>query len=129
LASEFPPDANVKENITYAQYKAGTSVTAPSGRTGVPGRRILVMGITKKSTVWFDPADPTYETGDMKTYKYGAFFLKKKVTTAGQIQIEYIGDRVTVGSGNTCAACPVGTLSDAETRSFSSGIAVPVLYR
>ena len=110
LASTLPPDTNIKEsggsgagNYSYSQYRAGTSAVAPTaGRVGVAGSRILIMGIMKKST-WVNPpgADGTYEIGSMQTYKYGAFFLKKRPTSTGQLQLEYIGDRVTMPGGGS----------------------------
>lgn len=136
-ANAFPPDANIRESsgsgagdYSYADYKANTNVLAPTDRTGVPGRRLLVVGIMKKST-WYNPpgANGAYEYGTFQTYKYGAFFLKRRPTTAGRLQLEYIGDRITIGGGNNCTTCSSGTLTTTQTSDMSSGIAVPVLYR
>ena len=136
-ANYFPPDANVREssgtgagNYSYANYKAGTSLLAPTGRTGVAGRRVLIMGIMKKST-WTNPpgANGAYEYGTLQTYKYGAFFVKNRPTDLGRMQLEYIGDRVTIGGGNNCTTCSSGTLTTTQSSDMSSGIAVPVLYR
>ena len=84
----------------------------------------------KKST-WTNPpgADGAYEYGTLKTYKYGAFFVKKRPTDLGKMQLEYIGDRVTIGGGNNCTTCSSGTLTTTQSSDMSSGIAVPVLYR
>jgi Putative Flp pilus-assembly TadE/G-like len=135
FATEFPPDTNIKENITYAEYKAGTNTTAPmaggSVRPGATaGRRILIMGIMKKST-WFNPAgaDGQYEYGTFQTYKYGAFFLKKRPTSTGRLQLEYIGDRVMVPGGGGCATGTSNTLTTTQTADMASGFTAPVLYR
>ena len=83
----------------------------------------------KKSSWWIDPADTSYEIATMDMYKYGAFFLRKRPNSSGQLQLEYIGDRVTVPAGNNCATCAVGTLTNTQSSDTTSGIAVPVLYR
>jgi Flp pilus assembly protein TadG len=133
MAAEFPPDANIRQNITYDQYKNGSPSTAPTASStgvgsGVAGRRILVLPIMKKDSWWIDPNDPNYETASMKAYKYGAFFIKRRPSSSGQIQLEYIGDRVIVPAGNACA-CPTGPGFVAAGADTTSGLAVPVLYR
>src|SRR2546425_4627442 len=49
---DMPPDTNVKENITYAQYRNGSPSQSPS-HTGVPGRRIVIIPIVKYAE--YDP--------------------------------------------------------------------------
>jgi Flp pilus assembly protein TadG len=127
-SSAYPPDANVKQNITYAQYKTATSgssnFTAPTNGTGVPGRRILVLPIMKGSDFWFDGNTDLQGT---KTYRFGAFFLKAKPSGTSNngladLKLEYIGDRVTVGNANY-------NPSRALDSTTAKGLAMPVLYR
>jgi Flp pilus assembly protein TadG len=107
---QYPPDTNIKENISYDAYRAGTSVQPPS-HTGVPGRRIVLIPIVKKSE---------YDQGrNVVTFnRFGAFFLRTKAGqgNGGDIQAEYIGDRIVIGGamynpgggpGNPLLAFPV----------------------
>jgi hypothetical protein len=43
---DHPPDTNVKNNITYAQYRDNTSFQSPT-HTGVAGRRLVIIPIIK----------------------------------------------------------------------------------
>ncbi len=90
-----PPDTNIKEGITYAQYKSGLSQyqQAPS-HTGVPNRRILIVPIVALSE--FDNGRDTVHIG-----KVSAFFMQNKVPNGngGDIQAEYVGPWVPVGNG------------------------------
>jgi hypothetical protein len=94
-AATYPPDTNIKQGITYAQYASGLSQhqLAPSN-PGVPNRRILLIPIIRENeygngrdTVCFD--------------RVGAFFMRDQVPNGngGVIRAEYIGDRVTLGNG------------------------------
>jgi len=127
-ASNFPPDTNITQNITYAQYKAatpgGSNWTSPSN-TGVAGRRILVLPIMQKNS--FVALDPNGDFANITFSRFGAFFLVKKpvINTSNNtadIKLEYIGDRITVGSG---AINPAYTLN----ATTGTNLAVPVLYR
>src|SRR5258705_5740757 len=42
----MPPDTNIKENITYDQYRAGSPLQSPS-HTGVAGRRVVIIPFVK----------------------------------------------------------------------------------
>jgi Flp pilus assembly protein TadG len=125
----FPPDANVKENITFDQYRKAAQGSAffdaPDNTTGVPGRRVLILPMIQKSS--FKVLDSAGDLANMTVSRFGAFFITKKVVVntkmnAADIQLEYIGDRVTVGSGSVN---PTRTVNN----SVAKGLAVPVLYR
>ena len=44
--TDHPPDTNIRENITYTQYRDGTSTQAPTN-PGVAGRRIVIIPINQ----------------------------------------------------------------------------------
>ena len=76
-ASDFPPDTNVKENITWNQYRNATPGSANwqspnAGHTGVSMRRVVLIPLIKLSE--FDNGRDT-----VSFYKFAAFFLQKKV--------------------------------------------------
>jgi hypothetical protein len=109
---DMPPDTNIKENITYDQYKAGSPSQAPRN-IGVDGRRVVVIPIVKqdqydsgRSTVRFD--------------RFGTFFLQTKVGSGngGDLVAEYIDDIVIGQGGFNPNGAPVNGL-----------MAVPVLYK
>jgi hypothetical protein len=110
----FPPDNNIKENITYEQYVQRTSTQAPR-HPGLPNRRVVLLPIVT-------PAE--FENGrDMVTIKrFAPFFLQTKVGNGngGDIGAEYIGTPVTIGSGfyDTTAGPNPGP-----------SITIPVLYK
>jgi Flp pilus assembly protein TadG len=89
----FPPDTNIKEGITYAQYLAGSPSQAPSN-PGVVGRRVVLIPIMKVSE--FSGGRTSVQIDH-----FGAFFLRNKVQggNGGDLQAEYIGVGVVVGSG------------------------------
>ena len=91
--TDHPPDSNVKEDITYDQYKAGSPMQAPN-HTPVPGRRIVIIPIVKYAE--FDPG-----RNEVKFNRFGQFFLRKKVGGGhgGEIEAEYIDDIVVQGKG------------------------------
>jgi Flp pilus assembly protein TadG len=88
-----PPDTNIKEGITYQQYRDGTPTQAPS-HPGVPGRRIVLIPIVKEDE--YDNG-----RGRVRFNRLGAFFLRSKAANGngGDIQAEYIGDRISIGKG------------------------------
>ncbi|MBX3277163.1 MAG: hypothetical protein KF868_04065 [Acidobacteria bacterium] len=112
LPSEYPPDTNIKNNITYAQYRDGTSTQAPVN-PGVPDRRIVIIPIIKLS-------DYNTSTNTVKFDRFGVFFLRSKVPNGngGDLVAEYISDRITVAQGDYD---PNGGTGNAQ-------LAVPVLY-
>lgn len=125
----YPSDTNIKENITYAQYKTATpgssNFTAPSsGTITQAGRRIMILPIMQQSSFWFDGSN---DTQGAKTVRFGAFFMVKKPSGSSNngladLKLEYISDRVTVGNANFN---PSRTLDSTTAK----GLATPVLYR
>jgi Flp pilus assembly protein TadG len=98
-ADDYPPDTNVKENITWAQYRDAVSGSSnwqspKAGHVGVPMRRVVLIPMVKLSE---------YDNGrDTVTfYKFAAFFLQTKVQggSGGDVQAEYIGERIMFGKG------------------------------
>lgn len=111
--TDHPPDTNIKENITYAQYRDGSPSQAP-GHTGVPGRRIVIIPIVKLAE--YDQGRDT-----VKFNRFGQFFLQSKVGNGngGDIQAEYINDIVVAGKGGY----------DPNGGPANNLMATPVLYK
>jgi Flp pilus assembly protein TadG len=111
--TDHPPDTNVKNDITYAQYRDGTATQSPT-HTGVPGRRIVIIPIVKLSE--YDQGRDT-----VKFNRFGQFFLRSKVGNGngGDIEAEYISDIVVVGKGGY----------DPNGGPTNNLLAVPVLYK
>jgi Flp pilus assembly protein TadG len=111
--TDHPPDTNVANNITYAQYRDGTVTQAPP-YPGVAGRRIVLIPIIKKSE---------YDQGhdQVRFNRFGVFFLRSKVGSGsgGDLVAEYIQDRITVSQGDY----------DPNGGTGNALIAVPVLYK
>src|SRR5262245_23496272 len=111
-----PADLNVKDNITYSTYKAGTGAQAPTQGAGRADRRIMVIPIARIS-------DYNHDNKKVSNVRYGVFFLTKKAVVSGGVatmQLEFITDSVVVGdsSYNPTIACNSSTM-----------VTVPVLYR
>ncbi|HEY0386388.1 MAG TPA: hypothetical protein VGC64_10270, partial [Pyrinomonadaceae bacterium] len=111
--TSYPPDTNIKENITYQQYRDGTATQTPS-HPGISGRRIVLIPIVKQDQ---------YDQGrnEVRFDRFGAFFLRTKAGNGngGDIQAEYIGDRIVTGSGTY----------DPNGGPANSLLAIPVLYK
>jgi len=111
-ATSYPPDTNIRENITNTQYFNKSPLTAPS-HTGKDDRRILIMPII---------APGTYNPSSVTIVKFGAFFLRSRLNrngaNAGNMDVEYLGDGYVIGSG----------FFD-PTGSAGSNLTVPVLYK
>ena len=107
-----PPDSNIKEDITYDQYKTGSPSQAPKN-TGIDGRRVVVIPIVKEGE---------YDQGRnvVKFNRFGTFFLQTKVGggSGGDLVAEYIDDIVIGQGGFNPNGAPVNGL-----------MAVPVLYK
>jgi Flp pilus assembly protein TadG len=118
-ADDYPPDTNVKENITWDQYRDAVSgspnwQSPKAGHTGVPMRRVVLIPMVKLSE--FDPGRDT-----VKFYKFAAFFLQAKVDggSGGDVKAEYIGERIMFGkNGYKPGGGPV-----------NPQLAQPVLYK
>jgi Flp pilus assembly protein TadG len=106
-----PPDTNIKENINYTQYRAGSPTQSPS-HTGVPGRRVVIIPIVKLSE--YDQGRNT-----VKFNRFGQFFLRTKVAGNGDLSAEYISDIVVAGKGGY----------DPNGGATNNLLAVPVLYK
>jgi Flp pilus assembly protein TadG len=110
--TDHPPDTNVANNITYAQYRDQTITQAPP-YPGIAGRRVVIIPIIKKNE---------YDQGNdqVRFNRFGVFFLRSKVGggNGGDLVAEYIEDRITVSQGGYD---PNGGTGNAQ-------IAVPVLY-
>ncbi len=117
--STFPPDSNIKENISATDYKnrASGQVTVPNPNgPGKDDRRLLIAPIILPGTY------PAYTTN---IQAWGVFFLKSKVPTpngncsnipgCGAIPVEYVG-KAPVGSVYGDPVC-------------NSGLTTPVLYK
>ena len=111
----YPPDTNIKEGITYQQYLDEAGPKQSPSHPGVACRRVVLIPIVEKSQ--FDNGRT-----NVKIKGFGAFFLRSKVPggNGGDIQAEYIGEGVVVGSG---FYDPNGPPNDGPP------ITKPVLYR
>lgn len=122
----YPPDTNVKENITWDEYSKylgcgrpgaiacnSQFVKAPA-HAGTDMRRVVLIPLVKVSE---------YDNGRdvVKFFRFGAFFLKTKAGNGngGDIQAEYIEDRLAVGEGGYDPTGPAG----------DPLLAAPVLYK
>ena len=110
---DFPPDTNVKEDITYAQYLDTNGPKQEPTHAGVDNRRVVLIPIVKVSQL---------DNGrtNVQIDRFGAFFLRSKVQGNGDLQAEYIGIGVVVGSGEYD---PTGTTNPGPP------IRKPVLYK
>lgn len=111
----FPPDLNVREGITYAEYLDANGPKQSPRNPGVAGRRVVLIPIVKASE---------FSGGrtNVQIDHFGAFFLRSKVQggNGGDLQAEYIGVGVVVGNGEYD---PTGTTNPGPP------ITKPVLYR
>lgn len=109
----YPPDTNVRENIEHKYYDDPSYQQKPQ-HNGVPGRRLVLVPIVKKSE---------FENGrDTVSFdRFALFFLQTKVGNGngGDFQAEYIGTRQAYGAG---AYKPGGGPVTPE-------LAMPVIYR
>ncbi|MCA1817072.1 MAG: pilus assembly protein TadG-related protein [Acidobacteria bacterium] len=124
--TEYPPDENVKANITYQQYldaqqqlDAGatpnaSTYQAPTRGTPVRNRRVVLIPIIKKSE--FDSGRDS-----VRIDRFAAFFLQTEVGNGngGDITAEYIGIRTVLGRGGY----------DPSGGNPSPELTIPVLYK
>jgi len=121
-----PPDTNIKEDIEYDDYAdmlgCGRAeaipcdsqyVRAPS-HLGVDNRRVVLIPLVKTSE--YDQGRDT-----VRFFRFGAFFLKTKAGNGngGEMQAEYIEDRLAIGEGGFDPTAAAG----------DPALAAPVLYR
>ena len=99
-AATFPPDVNISQGLTVAQYLAGSPSQAPS-HTGQEDRRVLVMPV-------IEPLDPG-ASPTITITKFGAFLLRNQVAPGsncgphtwcgGTLDLQYLGDAFAIGKG------------------------------
>lgn len=89
----FPPDANIREGITRAQYRDPAFFTAPT-HTGVWDRRLIVVPIITPDQ-YDDAAKIITPT------KFGAFFMNSSLGNGqnSPLYLEYIGLPAVIGNG------------------------------
>jgi len=119
-ATDFPPDTNIAQGITFQQYDDRTVVTPPSPGPGQDQRRILIVPIVAPGTYTGTPVSAP-------TLKFGAFFLKSLPTVdspcskvndgCAHFQVEWIDERLVIGRGSYTPGA--GTTS----------LTLPVLYK
>jgi len=124
--NQEPPDTNVKEGISWDDYSKylgcgrpgaiacnSSYVTAPT-HTGVDMRRVVLIPLVKVSE--YDQGRDT-----VKFFRFGAFFLRTKASggNGGDIQAEYIEDRLAIGEGGYDPTAAAG----------DPLLAAPVLYK
>jgi Flp pilus assembly protein TadG len=114
----YPPDKNVKQNISYADYAAASPsdpahFQAPA-HAGVDQRRLVIIPLVKKSE--FDTG-----RGVVRFTRFGLFFLRTPVSngSGGDFQAEYVQETLVVGSGGF----------DPNATSPSVQMTIPVLYK
>jgi Flp pilus assembly protein TadG len=116
---DHPPDVNVKENITWEQYRNATPGSnnwqAPSpSHKPVPLRRVVLIPLVRQDE--FDQGRNT-----VRFDRFGAFFLRTKASggNGGDIVAEFIEERLVFGRGGfRPGGGPV-----------NPALAQPVLYR
>lgn len=114
----YPPDLNVKQNISYADYAAATAsdpghYQAPA-HAGVANRRLVIIPLVEQSE--FDQG-----RGVVRFHRFGLFFLRTPVSngSGGDFQAEYVQETLVVGSGGY----------DPNGSNASMQMTIPVLYK
>lgn len=121
-----PPDTNVKQNITWDDYSKYFGCGRPNAipcdsryaqspsHPGVDMRRVVLIPLVKVTE--FDQGRCT-----VKFFRFGAFFLKTKAANGngGEIEAEYLEDRIALGEGGYDPTAAAG----------DPALAAPVLYR
>ena len=107
-----PPDTNIAEDITYAQYRDQTVTKAPK-HPGVAGRRVVFIPIAT--------ALPGNGRDTIVVDRFGVFFLQSSVGggNGGDIKAEYVTDTVLAGNSGY----------DPSGGPTNSKLAIPVLYK
>jgi hypothetical protein len=120
-ATDFPPDSNIAQGLTYQQYNDRTVVTAPTPGPGQDQRRVLIVPIVAPGTYSGTPVGAP-------TLKFGAFFLKSVPTVenpcsksvndgCAHFEVEWIDEALVIGRGSYT---PGGG---------TSSLTLPVLYK
>jgi len=110
-ASNAPPDTLTRENINYQQYRDLQGNGVKDRTDGMEDRRILILPIATSSS---------YNTSNRvaQSNRLGAFFVRKKMTTACTLEVEYIGVPLAVSNG---------TYTPGSTQ--AGELAIAVLYK
>jgi len=121
-----PPDTNIKQGISWYDYRKYFGCGRPNAipcdsryaqspsHTGVDLRRVVLIPLVKVSE--FDQGRCT-----VKFFRFGAFFLRTAASngSGGEIQAEYIEDRLALGEGGYDPTAVAG----------DPALAAPVLYK
>jgi Flp pilus assembly protein TadG len=114
----YPPDKNVKQNISYADYAAASPsdpahYQAPA-HAGVDQRRLVIIPLVKQSE--FDQG-----RNQVTFTRFGLFFLRTPVSngSGGDFQAEYVQETLVMGSGGY----------DPNATNPSVQMTIPVLYK
>jgi len=115
--ADQPPDTITAQNISYTEYtnRQGNGVVEPiagiPAASHVKNRRIMTLPIALNTD---------YDGGARRITadRLAAFFIKKKVGTSCQLEVEYIGGARTVA---------VGTYTPGDTQ--MPDLSIPVLYK
>jgi hypothetical protein len=91
--NDDPSDTNIKQGITYAQYRSGNPLYTQSSSyaNAQPFRRVILIPIIEKSE--FDQG----RDSQIKIHDLAPFFLRNKVNGNHDIVAEYIGTGYQVG--------------------------------
>jgi Flp pilus assembly protein TadG len=119
--TDFPPDSNIAEGISFDDYKNKTVVTEPNPNApGQDDRRILIVPIIAPGTYTGAPVSAP-------TLKFGAFFLKRQPTVdnpcsnandgCAKFEVEWVEESLVIGRGSFT---PGGG---------TSNLTLPVLYK
>jgi hypothetical protein len=106
-----PPDTIISENISYQQYRTMQGNGTVQRADGVANRRIITVPITANNQ--YNTTNRTMVANDL-----AAFFIRRKVGTDCNLEVEYIGERIAV---------PVGTFQPGSPQ--MGGLSIPVLYK
>ena len=109
-----PPDTIIDETITYSQYRTMQGNGVVQRADGMANRRIMTLPITSNAS------STTYNTsaGTVSAHDLVAVFIRKKVGTDCNLEVEYIPDRIAV---------PVGTYTPGQSQMGT--LSIPLLYK
>lgn len=109
--TDQPPDTIIQENLSYQQYREMQGNQIKQRTDGMLNRRIITVPITNNST---------YNTSNrtIVSNRLAGFFIRKKVGTDCNLELEYIGAPIAV---------PVGAFTPGSPQ--MSELAIPILYK
>jgi Flp pilus assembly protein TadG len=110
-ATDEPPDTITRETVTYQQYTDLQGNNVMDRADGVKNRRVMTLPIADKTTY-------NTSTGAVVANRLAAFFIRRKVGTDCNLQVEYIG---------VPRAVPDGTFQSGLSQ--MSELSIPVLYK